>query len=102
MSNSNTIEATLFCSMHQVDLHFIELLRDNGLIQTSIVSGALYIPEEELPVVEKMMRLHFDMDINIEGIETIHYLLGKIEQMQSEIRALRNRVAIYEYLNELS
>ena len=102
MSNSNAIEATLFCSMHQVDLHFIELLRDNGLIQTSIVSGALYIPEEELPVVEKMMRLHFDMDINIEGIETIHYLLGKIEQMQSEIRALRNRVAIYEYLNELS
>jgi hypothetical protein len=45
-----------------------------------------------------MVRLHFDMDINIEGIETITHLLERIEQMQQEITQLKNRVGVYEHL----
>ena len=89
-------------SPEYIDINFIELLRDNGLLQTNIISGSLYIPEEQLPALEKMVRLHFDMDINIEGIETISHLLNRIEQMQNEIHDLRNRVAVYEYFNTLT
>jgi hypothetical protein len=36
--------------------------------------------------------MHYDLEINIEGIETIHYLLEKIEEMQKEIVNLRNKL----------
>jgi hypothetical protein len=41
--------------------------------------------------LEKFVRLHYDLDINLEGIETINYLLEKIEKMQKEILELRNK-----------
>jgi hypothetical protein len=98
MPEKNAISATAFCSTHHIDFTFIESLEQNGLIQTSIESGNRYIPEEQLPVLEKMIRLHYDMDINFEGIETIDYLLQKITAMQEEMTRLKNRLAAYEAL----
>lgn len=98
MPEIHAIEASLFCSKYAIDPAFIQTLNDNGLIQTNIVSGAVFIPEDQIPSVEKMIRLHFEMDINIEGIETIYHLLQKIEQMQQEMQQLRNRASLYEAL----
>jgi len=42
--------------------------------------------------LEKFVRMHYDLDINVEGIETINYLLQKIEEMQMEILRLRNSI----------
>jgi hypothetical protein len=98
MPEYHAIEASLFCSQYAIDPSFIQTLQEYGLLHTNIISGAVYIPEDELPSLEKMMRLHFEMDINIEGIETIHYLLQKIENMQEEMQQLRNRIAVYEAL----
>ena len=98
MQAFNAIEVSVFCSKYSVDQAFIQTLQENGLIETNIVSGAVYIPEDQLPSLEKMMRLHYEMDINIEGIETIHYLLQKIRSMQEEMQQLRNRVAVFESL----
>jgi hypothetical protein len=42
--------------------------------------------------LEKFVRLHYDLDINLEGIETINYLLERIEEMQKEIVNLRNKL----------
>ena len=98
MTEYHAIEASVFCSKNAIDPGFIQTLREYGLLETNIVSGAVYIPEDQLPSLEKMIRLHFEMDINIEGIETIHYLLQKIEHMQEEMQQLRNRIALYEAL----
>ena len=51
----------------------------------------LYICDE-IHKLEKFVRLHYDLDINIEGIETINHLLEKIEEMQKEIVRLRNKM----------
>lgn len=96
MPHSNAIEATVFCRNHKIDYEFIEILQQNGLIQTSIESGNLLIPEEELPQLEKIIRLHFDLNINLEGIEVVNYLLHKIENMQQQLVQLENQVALYE------
>ena len=42
------------------------------------------------------MRLKEEMDINIEGIETITYLLQRINTMQHHILELNNKLAFYE------
>lgn len=96
MPQSHAISAEVFCFNHKIDYQFIEQLHQYGLIETMQESETLYIPEEQLAELEKMVRLHFEMDINVEGIETIHYLLQRMDNMQKEITALRNRLDFYE------
>ena len=43
-----------------------------------------------------MARLYYEMDINMEGIETISYLLSRMHGMQEEIIQLHNRLQVYE------
>lgn len=97
MANSNLIAADAFCESHHIDISFLRLLHQNGLIETTIIEQHTFISEEQLPSLERMVRLHFDMDINIEGIETISYLLERITYMQQEIRQLKDRIGLYEH-----
>ena len=41
---------------------------------------------------KKFVRLHYDLDINVEGIETISHLLEKIGELQKQILQLKNNV----------
>jgi hypothetical protein len=49
-----------------------------------------------LQKLEKMVRLHHDLDINIAGIEAIAHLLERLEYLQDEMRTLKNRLRLYE------
>jgi len=40
--------------------------------------------------------LHYDLDINMEGMESINHMLEQIDSLQQEIVRLRNRLRIYE------
>jgi chaperone modulatory protein CbpM len=91
MENDELIPAEDFCIYHNIEYSFINSLEDSGLITVTAVEHAAYIPLDEIQKLEKFVRLHYDLDINIEGIETINHLLGKIEEMQKEIFNLRNR-----------
>ena len=44
------------------------------------------------------MRLHFDLDINLEGVDAIYNLLKQVESLKEEITALHNRLRFYEDL----
>jgi chaperone modulatory protein CbpM len=92
MENDALIPAEDFCVYHNIEYSFIHSLEDSGLITVTSVEQATYIPVNEVQKLEKFIRLHYDLDINIEGIETINYLLEKIEDMQHELLLLRNSV----------
>ena len=96
MSHPHAISAEVFCMNHNIDYHFIEELHELGLIEVQQEPESVLIPEEQLPALEKMVRLHVDLDINVEGLETINYLLQRIENMQHEIMELRNRLNFYK------
>ncbi|HEY5463889.1 MAG TPA: chaperone modulator CbpM [Hanamia sp.] len=90
MENDELIPAEQFCIYHNIEYSFISSLQDSGLIHITSVEHSSYIPANEIQSLEKFVRLHYDLDINLEGIETIHHLLEKIEEMQKEIMQLRN------------
>ena len=85
-----------FCLHHNIDPGFIDALKDSGLIAVTRTDEKLYVPESQLPHLEKLVRLHYEMDINLEGIETITYLLSRMANMQQQIMQLSNRLRIYE------
>ena len=88
----NLIAATDICTYHEVEYTFISSLSEAGLVELKVVNHTTYIPESELQKLEKMIRMHQELEINIAGIEAITHLLERLEQMQEDMRVLRNRV----------
>lgn len=100
MATDHLIPADQFCTQHNIELSFINLLHENGLIEITTVKQTTFIPEKCLPDLEKMMRLHYELYINLEGIEAITYILQRMENLQDEMRVLKSRLRLYESNNK--
>jgi hypothetical protein len=85
-----------FCASHNIEISFISSLRQSGLIEITTIKESDFIEADQLQQLEKFVRLYYELDINLEGIETINYLLNRINSLQDEITILRNRLRIYE------
>lgn len=96
MKKENFIAAIEFCSSHNIELSFLNILNENGLIHIENIDETSYIHESQLPELEKIVRFYYELEINLEGIETIIYLLHRSEMLQAEITTLRNRLRFYE------
>jgi hypothetical protein len=85
-----------FCVNHNIEISFVNLLQQNGLIETSTMESKYFVKKEQLPQLEKFVRFYYELDINLEGIETISYLLQRIENLQNENMKLKNRLCFYD------
>lgn len=95
MINEDLTEISIFCHHHDIELSFINSIEESGLVECIIINDKKYIHHNQLQEVEKMIRLHQDLEINISGLEAIVQLLQRIEQMQFEISSLRNKLSFY-------
>lgn len=85
-----------FCTHYKVEYSFINALQEYGLIELTTINEHSFIDHDHLRNMEKLVRMHYDLDINLEGIEAITYLLNRIKDMQTEIISLKNRLRVYE------
>src|SRR5664279_3264100 len=84
------------CTVHNIEISFIYSLQQSGLIEVIKIRDTDFIEADDLRQLEKFVRLYYDLDINVEGIETINHLLDRVSSMQDEIKYLRNKLRIYE------
>ncbi|MCW3079526.1 chaperone modulator CbpM [Segetibacter sp.] len=96
MQTDELILTEAFCNYYKIDYSFIADLQRVGLIEITSVERATYIPESELQKLEQLVRLHYDLDINLEGIDAIAHLLEKVKHLQNEVIGLKNRLKLYE------
>jgi len=96
MSSEELIPAREFCTFHHVELSFIHSLHDSGLIGMTIHDGAVFLPAGELPKLEKLVRWHYELSINTEGIEALSHVLQRLEYILQENSNLRGRLRRYE------
>jgi chaperone modulatory protein CbpM len=96
MEREDMIKASEFCIYHNIQLSFIHSLRDYGMIQAEVQEEEILVPVSEMACLEKIMRLYFELNINLEGIETITHMLERMKAMQDEIARLNNRLKAYE------
>ena len=92
MSTAELIPATDFCISHNIDITFIQSLHEYGLIEVTTIEQSSFVHTEQLPQLEQFVRLHYELDINLAGIDAISNLLQRIEQMQDEIRILKSQL----------
>jgi hypothetical protein len=96
MENPGFIEANQFCTVHNIEISFIQSLNEYGLIEIREDETSIWIPEQQVSPLEKYIRFHYDMDMNIEGIHAVAHLLDTISRMEDEIVQLRRKLALYE------
>jgi hypothetical protein len=85
-----------FCAQNDIEISFISSLQQNGLLEIITRKEAGFIDPDQLRQLEKFIRFYYELDINLEGIETIMHLLERITSMQDEITSLKNRLRLYE------
>ncbi|MEP7280167.1 MAG: chaperone modulator CbpM [Bacteroidota bacterium] len=96
MENNELIPVYHFCVTHSIELSFIDELQQYGLVEITTIANQTYFKESQLDAVEKFMRLHYELDINFEGIEAISRLLEKLEDIKTRNIQLQNRLRLYE------
>ena len=96
--DADQIEIVEFCLYHNADESFVFSLSDSGLIEIMVADGKTYIPASQINNLEKFFRLYYELNINLEGIETISYLQNKIEVLNNELINVKNRLRFYEDL----
>ncbi|HBG69911.1 MAG: MerR family transcriptional regulator [Bacteroidetes bacterium GWF2_43_63] len=96
MQTENLIAVNDFCISQDIEISFISSLHQSGLIEIITVQETQFIEINQLQQLEKFIRFYYELDINIEGIETICHLLQRINTMQDEITTLKNKLSLYE------
>lgn len=83
-------------SHYQVELSFLNHLHDLGLIEIEFMEQSPCISENQINNLERMIRLHHELEVNPEGIDVVFNLLQKIEHLQRDLKAIQNRLRLYE------
>ena len=96
METKNLISIQQFCTQYEIPVTFINALHEYELIEIIVTENKNYLKEAQIDRIEKMIRLHYDLEINLEGIHVIDNLLDRLENLQSQITTLNNRLKFYE------
>jgi hypothetical protein len=71
-------------------------LHEFGIIEILTIEDSYFIHEDKISVVEKVVRMQKDLNINLEGVDTVLNLLEKIKDLQTELNTVKNRLRLYE------
>ena len=95
MQNENLIPINLCRTHYNVEMSFIQSLNQYGFINLVSVEQNEFIDSDELQTLEKLIRMHYELDINMQGIEAINFLLERVENMQNEIAELKSKLNVF-------
>ena len=96
MKTKDLITIQKICTHYKVPESFIDSLYEFELIVIITEDDNRCISISQIKNVEKLMRMHYDLDINIEGIHAISNLLNQVETLQERVNYLKNRLDYYE------
>lgn len=94
MNEENLIEVEQICSGYGIEFTFIDSLNEHGLINVISRKDHRFIDRENLSALEKMMRMHYELGMNLEGIEVALNLLQRMDELENEIKVLKARIEV--------
>lgn len=96
MKELQLIPTQTLCSHYNIEISFVDSLHQMGLIQIEIVEQNQYIHQDQIGALEKIIRLHDELNVNLEGIDVVLNLLEKEKELRDELNALKNRLRLYD------
>ena len=95
MNKIKTITLQQFCNHYDVPVSFIESLDNYQLIEVISIENTKCIDEDEIHHIEKLIRLHYHLNINFEGLDVVVNLLNQLEELKREVNRLNNKLDFY-------
>ncbi len=96
--NGNRLQYSECLRIYEVEESFIESLHEVGLIRVIDQDEERFIEFDDLSDLEQFIRWHYEMDINVEGIDALRHMLQRVRALQSEIAQLRHELQFYKSL----
>ena len=85
---SQRISREELVTLYNIELTFFDELEESGLLKTETEDEVKYLYYEDLPAFERFVNWHYDLEVNLPGLEVISHLLHQIETLQAERRNL--------------
>ena len=70
--------------IYNVEITFFDSLEEAGLLKTETENNIKYLMFDELSNFEKFTNWHYDLEVNLAGLEVIKHLLDQLEKLQQE------------------
>ncbi len=96
MGATNFIKIREFCITYGITESFVFDLQEYEVIQLILIGDEPHLAEQELPLLEKMIRMHQELEINPQGLQAIYHLLEKVNTLQEEVTVLKRRLNRFE------
>jgi hypothetical protein len=96
MKTKYLIPKETLCLHYDIEYTFVDALHNIGLIEIEIIEHKQYLHQDQIRDFEKMIRLHHELNVNLEGIDVVFNLLRKEKALRDELIELKNRLDRYE------
>jgi len=96
MTKKPLISTQILCSHYNIEISFVDALNKMGLIEIEIIKQEQFVHQDQISDLERIIRLHHELNVNLEGIDVVFNLLEKERKLRNELNALKNRLRLYE------
>lgn len=96
MADEKLIAVKDICIYYDIPDTFIKDLAEYELIEVVTAEKQWFIDEGKITDIERFMRLHYDLNINLEGLDVIKHLLQQVERLQREVNDLSSQLDFYK------
>lgn len=79
--------------IYKVEITFFDELVNSGLLNVQTENETRYLMYEDLPYFERFANWHYDLEINLPGLEVIHEMLKKMNDLRQKNRELMNKLS---------
>lgn len=90
---SERISREELVKIYNIEITFFDDLVDYGLLNIQIENNIQYLMYEDLPDLEKFANWHYDLEINLPGLEVIYNMLKKLDALNRRNRELVNKLS---------
>lgn len=96
MTTEKYIPVVQLCELYKIEVAFFHEISDLGLVEVMSKENRLFLHEDKLIVVERIIRIHRELNVNMEGIDVVLNLLDKVDKLQDEVINMKSRLRLYE------
>jgi len=90
---SERISREELVKIYNIEITFFDELVSSGLLNIQTENEIRYLMYDDLPSFERFTNWHYDLEINLPGLEVIHEMLQKMEHLKQKNKKLMNRLS---------
>lgn len=91
---SERISREELVQIYNIEITFFDELVDSGLLNIETDNEIRYLMYEDLPTFERFTNWHYDLEINLPGLEVINTMLQKMKNLNQINRELMQKLSV--------